>query len=122
MKPWPAALAALCPLPPGVWEERPWWRRDPTDLLYMFRCDDKCAENIEGAREVDAIRPLVHPGFRAGQVWADAEGITLVITRVAGGVPWFENGVGSGYIGDYPYLVSDPCCPHLAPWAPPETP
>jgi hypothetical protein len=69
---------------------------------------------------IDREFPLPHPGFRAGQVWADETGTTVLITRMAQGIPWLENGRGSGYIRDYPYLVADPCCPHLAPWAPSE--
>lgn len=150
MKPWPEALRKLCPLSPvpvDAHPERPWWRHrdgrgiraaDSTridvgalgrsvsstfipvgvsfaPLQYGYPLALLCAD-------IDAKMPLPHPGFRAGQVWADETGTTVVVTRMAQGIPWFENGRGSGYIAEYPYLVADPCCPHLAPWAPPETP
>lgn len=75
-------------------------------------------ERVNLATLVDTTNPLPHPGFRAGQVWADETGTTVVVTRMTQGIPWFENGRGSGYIRDYPYLVADLCCPHLAPWSP----
>ena len=128
MKPWPEALAKLCPLDPRITNpERPWWRLVATECGVSTYCrvDEKMAyapspRNLMPTAEVDAAYPLPHPGFRAGQVWADETGTTVVVTRMTQGIPWFENGRGSGYIEDYPYLVADPCCPHLAPWAPPE--
>ena len=124
MKPWPEALAKLCPLDPRITNpERPWWRPDP-DPEFTKRMAERsdgygCRLHDRKAMEsVDRNIPMPHPGFRAGQVWADETGTTVVVTRMAQGIPWFENGRGSGYIRDYPYLVADPCCPHLAPWAP----
>jgi hypothetical protein len=77
--------------------------------------------------EYDDKNPIPHPGFRAGQVWADEDGGSIVIVAVhvhAVKPLQTANDLG-GWLGwefarAYPYLMADPSCPHLAPWSPAE--
>jgi hypothetical protein len=70
----------------------------------------------------DAAYPLPHPGYRAGQVWADDVGDSVVVTHVRGGWVWLSEGDDAWsptvFASAYPYLMADPACPHLAPWSP----
>lgn len=110
MKPLPEAVQRAFPCAPDRLRERPWH----TDMTSA-----KAAAH-------DAAHPLPHPGYRAGQVWARADGSSVVVSRVL-----LEHNtvlldiVGSGwhieqFARAYPYLMADPACPHLAPWSPAE--
>ena len=76
----------------------------------------------EQAATYDAQHPLPHPGYRAGQVWADDMCNSVVLTRVRGGWVYADGSewTRSEMARDYPYLMADPACPHLAPWSPAE--
>jgi len=127
MKPLPEAVQRAFPCSPARLPERPWWRRaggqyrrrDMTELARPY--------NEVLTVEHDAKNPLPHPGYRAGQVWADEDGGSIVIVAVhihavkplqtandLGG--WLE----WEFARAYPYLMADPACPHLAPWSPAE--
>jgi hypothetical protein len=85
---------------------------------------DSAREIVEGIEErmrytgeqrlvrIDSERPLPHPGYRAGQVWATEDGSSAVITNT--------NQISPSFREDYPYLMADPSCPWLAPWSPAE--
>ena len=118
MKPLPLAVQQAFPCAPDRLPERPWWRRaggqyrrrDMTELARPYN---------EGLTvEYDATHPLPHPGYRAGQVWADDVGRSEVCANERGS---FLSGVVVGPISldaaGYRYLMADPACPHLAPWA-----
>lgn len=117
-------------------------RTRSSSTLAEFRADaQRCLAEMAA---FDARDPIPHPGFRAGQVWAavspaDTRVYTialheprplpeastfLVHTRTS--MRWWEakpmnaeklTGLLS-HDGCYPYfLIVDPCCPWLAPWA-----
>ncbi len=80
---------------------------------------------------LDAAHPVAHPGYRAGQVWGADDGSAVSLGRVDGveGHEQFVIAGGHAYTRwtckdlrehGYIYLVADPCCPWLAPWAPAE--
>lgn len=153
MRPIPAELSKLYPVPPDRWAERPWWRRWSTTQNAWQRSDGQwillSIDESPSAKmtQVDRENPLPHPGLRAGQIWASwrrgSDLDTVCITKhwKAGDELFFcetregeviESGVddmmeslnkvwGVEPHGPY-FLLADPCCPHLAPWAPPETP
>jgi hypothetical protein len=77
--------------------------------------------NLMPTAEVDAAYPLPHPGYRAGQVWADDVGRSVVCANERGS---FLSAVVAGPLSldaaGYRYLMADPACPHLAPWSPAE--
>ena len=56
-------------------------------------------------------------------VYASADGASAVVSYVnESGKPYFDDGMPLGEReenGGYVYLMADPACPHLAPWAPP---
>jgi hypothetical protein len=87
--------------------------------------------------EHDHSRPLPHPGFRTGQVWANEAGEARIVQAVAGDkVVIFDEGkktINETFYTsiltyarpiimpiDLCYLIIDPCCPWLAPWSPQE--
>lgn len=78
----------------------------------------------EEAAAYDVAYPLPHPGYRAGQVWAREDGLSVVLTTVAHDWVWTSNHSNgeppSDFSREYPYLLADPACPHLAPWSPSE--
>ena len=108
MKPLPEAVQRAFPCAPGCLPERPWH----TDMTPA-----KAAAH-------DAAYPLPHPGYRAGQVWAGDVGDSVVVTHVRGGWVWLSEGDDAWsptvFASEYPYLMADPACPHLAPWSPAE--
>lgn len=106
MKPLPEAVQRAFPCAPDRRPERPWH----TDMTSAY------------AAAHDAAYPLPHPGYRAGQVWADDVGDSVVLTHVRGGCVWLYGGDDACsrtvFASTYPYLMADPACPHLAPWSP----
>jgi hypothetical protein len=122
MKPLPEAVQRAFPCTEGVAPSRPWWRLAATDYgetpTYR-RVDGKMALSMAG---VDAEHPLPHPGYRAGQVWVREDGLSIVLTTVAHDWVWTSNHSNgeppSDFSREYPYLMADPACPHLAPWSP----
>lgn len=106
MKPLPEAVQRAFPCAPDRLRERP-WRTDMTPA--------KAAAH-------DAAHPLPHPGYRAGQVWANEKGYSVAVLAAALGAvatstrEWDED----EFARFYPYLMADPACPHLAPWSPAE--
>lgn len=131
----------------GTFPERPWWidgmsirrRLDnirPTEAR-LSEC--KTRDDLLAAMAyVDEIKPIPHPGIRVGQVWAlvyrSCDPDVFMITDFDMGkighrfgqsevTPWF---IGSHWISDEELkdilkinsiLLSDMCCPHLAPWS-----
>ena len=85
MKPWPKALQDRYPPPPAPFAERPWWtttarrRRDYVPLVPDTLTDEGW---LAAMAEYDALAPLPHPGFRAGQVWGDEHGNAVVLLSV----------------------------------------
>lgn len=89
------------------------------------------AERLLLMAECDRKRPVAHPGFRVGQIWAlpipDREPVSLILTERTENV-WYAGGA-KHYISDDElkatllgaFLVADPACPWLAPWAPAES-
>ena len=105
MKPLPEAVQQAFPCAPDRLPERP-WRTDMTSA--------KAAAH-------DAAYPLPHPGYRAGQVWADDVGRSVVCASERGS--FLSLAVAEPLSLDaagYRYLMADPACPHLAPWSPAE--
>lgn len=100
-------------------------------LMYqMTRSDGVTVTDGHTARsgEIDAENPLPHPGFRLQQVWGNEVGETRTILGFCEGKPVVFTEVFSveydRYLlsyteldEDYCFLVADPCCPWLAPWA-----
>lgn len=86
MKPWPAILAKLHPLPITRWAEYPWWRTRPMLIFggpvhanatgLLERNDDLLsvastpADTQRRAVVLDTAQPLPFPGLRTGQTWA----------------------------------------------------
>jgi hypothetical protein len=79
----------------------------------------------------DAEHPLPRPALRVGQIWANEVGNAvqivsadssraLVATYVSMGSNYSTLGVAAFNASSYLFLVHDPCCPWLAPWAPSE--
>lgn len=92
----------------------------------------------------DRGRPLSHPGFRPGQMWAKERDGIVTTYRITDARPrWVDIGKESersvqafefdsrstprteeelmGWLIGC-FLIADLTCPHLAPWAPPEQP
>ena len=159
MQSFPSALYEACPTQQGsgIVLDRPWWRMcfEPpmagwyvrTDMLLSLATDDLNQAIIfgppwmigmelhAGLAEFDKRHPAKHPRWRAGQVWGDKYGNTVVLSRFGRGTLYWiepdsdgwlsfcqehEECIGSGKKFNYPFLVADPACPHLAPWAPAE--
>lgn len=129
MKPLPEAVQRAFPCEPGNLRERPWWyksRHGVGGADCLRRTDDPhtTAPTVEHATIYDAAKPLPHPGFRAGQVWAHESGESITILRAISTRVWAgDNAVGeppSAFAREYPYLMADPACPWLAPWSPTE--
>jgi hypothetical protein len=131
----PKAVQAAFPCKPNQVPDRPWWSyaEDASSLpdygRRLERTDGSCAYDPAppgwntGERE-DMVRPIPHPGFRAGQVWASEDGSSIVIARFEGGPPTAPIKATSAWLSEetfsreYPYLMADPACPWLAPWSP----
>ena len=127
MKALPEAVQRAFPRALDRLPERPWWRRQGPGLGWVrldgSKVDAPTPSYIEFA---DGVRPLPHPGYRAGQVWAAEDGTSVVVGAVLHGLLWTWCGRLDGWTHyeftcAYPYLMSDPACPHLAPWSPTET-
>jgi hypothetical protein len=136
MKALPEAVQRAFPCAPDRLPERPWWKLSGTGSAIFgqswaheayFRTDGKVAyvptpRNLLPMAEVDAAYPLPHPGYRAGQVWADDVGRSVVCASERG---TFLSAAAAGPLSldaaGYRYLMADPACPHLAPWSPTET-
>jgi hypothetical protein len=129
VKPLPEAVRAAFPREAGSLPERPWWfksRHGISGADCLRRADDPrtTAPTVEHATIYDAAKPLPHPGFRAGQVWAAEDGTSIVVVAVMHGRVctahdedgWFP----STFARAWPYLMADPACPWLAPWSPAE--
>ena len=131
MKPIPEAVQRAFPCAPDRLPERPWWgccqhhdgvpryrRNDdfPSDREQLVYIIHSTAEHTSAH---DAKNPIPHPGYRAGQVWADDVGRSVVCANERGS---FLSGVVVGPLSldaaGYRYLMADPACPHLAPWSP----
>lgn len=135
MKPLPEAVQSAFPCAPGCLPERPWWgccqhhdgvpryrRNDdvPSDREQLVYIIHSTAEHTSAH---DAKNPIPHPGYRAGQVWADDVGRSVVCASERGS--FLSLAVAEPLSLDaagYRYLMGDPACPHLAPWSPPEPP
>ena len=132
----PAAVQLAFPCKPDQIPDRPWWslenasegpafhygrRLRRTDGLHSQDLTPLKLKPLEG---VDAEKPLPHPGFRAGQVWAKGDGNSIVILRMGGIWPKYPiitdefSYAPEQFNAVYPYLMADPACPWLAPWAP----
>lgn len=151
MNPIPTELQKQYPCAPDRLPDRPWWRKmraTSTRLVgpgewaerhreWLERNDGSTCTTVEEAAAIDSARPLPHPGFRVGQVWGEvkdgrisvqvigeqsdeylivAGGLWLSIKKQGdGGHEWAEDWFGDSF------LLADPCCPRLAPWAPTPT-
>lgn len=112
------------------------------------RQDGRLAVFLEEVAAIDASDPLPHPGFRVGQVWGWPDGTAIAVTASANqnkerfwilgfpdghlgsleicqdverpvvpiGPGWRQVGMSERFYGRF--LLADPACPHLAPWAP----
>jgi hypothetical protein len=136
VKPLPEAVQAAFPCKPNRIPSRPWWvllgemktlwgREWPHKSF--SRTDDRTAaepspRNLLGVEETDAQNPLPHPGFRAGQVWANDKGHSVIVLAVGEGIVVTKQGEWhrAELNRTYPYLMADPACPWLAPWSPSE--
>jgi hypothetical protein len=126
------------------------WRRKPDDLFVFVGAFDAMAMLLRQIHEkpempleprdpekvdaVDAERPLPHPGFRLGQIWASTSGQSVQVILLSGGRPMVKDYVTHksdqespwSYASlmtidlpsHYEHLVHDPACPWLAPWSP----
>lgn len=124
MKPLPEAVQHAFPCAPGRLPERPWWFRGYGDIEPRYARVAKPDYNltVEEATAYDAAHPLPHPGYRAGQVWADDNGSSVVVCAFLYGTVWTSRDTTGVLRADFarawPYLMADPACPHLAPWSP----
>lgn len=121
MKPLPLAVQSAFPCAPDRLPERPWWCRAGGQCLRADMGGLSRPLNDVLLEGHDAKNPLPHPGYRAGQVWADDVGRSVVCASERG---TFLSGVVVGPLSldaaGYRYLMADPACPHLAPWSPAE--
>ena len=124
MKPFPKSLLDILPLHVDAHQERPWWSWDD-ELEVWLRIDNEFARSEEEVLKYDEEDPLDHPGYRAGQVWADEFGNTVQIVRVGRGTVYYVDPATFPHLAtaqddlpDHPYLLADPAFPHLAPWSP----
>lgn len=121
-------------------------RTDGAEIPVSLHTEDNVGWPLRQAAEYDAAHPLPHPGFRVGQVWGEADpirvyqGVAQDGDRIAfyirgrpgadpPGEPDFKkvarllgDGIGYAAVDDLggAFLLADPCCPWLAPWAPKE--
>lgn len=152
MKPFPPKLLEVYPFDSTHCAGRPWWRVTPSPFWtredgLVVRCRDARVASFSAPFAIpvglhipldldkaalsvwlDAHIPMKHPGFRPGQVWADAEGDAVMVRAVVGGRPYedtdYERAINTSassiYASAFPFLVYDPVRPHLAPWSPVE--
>lgn len=129
MKPLPDAVREVLNPGQGVLQDRPWWSQitHPTGVVY-YRKDGDWAVSPEDAAAQDVANPAIHPGYRAGQVWANDEGRTVQVLEatntyavVSENCVWHRYELlGSLMLTRYPFLLSDAVCPDRAPWSPAE--
>lgn len=145
MKPLPEAVQRAFPSPNVP--SRPWWRPtygDERGAVYERRIagawhpvlvytdpvrglcrgvtplPERTLPLFDAMAAIDAQAPEPHPGYRAGQVWANDHGHSVAVLAAALGIvatntrEWDEG----EFARFYPYLMADPACPHLAPWSP----
>ena len=125
MKPLPEAVQAAFPCQSDQVPSRPWWRDTVRGwgMRIHMRTDFSAVRIGEQTPEAfDAANPLPHPGFRAGQVWANDKGHSVVVFAVGESIAVAKQGDWGAdtFNGAYPYLMADPACPWLAPWSPSE--
>lgn len=85
--------------------------------------------NKEWAQKAwDQVKPIPHPGFRVGQVWAKLDPdykdpVVLVVVEYSD--KWYLGGSKIGTTQEEletllqnAFLLTDTVCPWLAPWAP----
>ena len=129
MKPLPEAAQRAFPREAHDLPERPWWykSREGRNGADCYRRNDDPHTPVFNAEVVaahDAAHPLPHPGYRAGQVWADDNGSSVVVCAFLYGTVWTSRDTTGVLRADFarawPYLMADPACPHLAPWSPAE--
>ena len=151
MKPLPEAVQRAFPCAPGCLPERPWWRPTYGDergavyerriagawhpvLVYTDPVRGLCRgvtplpegtlPLFDAMAAIDARAPEPHPGYRAGQVWANEHGGAVVLLNShplmrCAVVDETDRPLALSELGStYPYLMADPACPHLAPWSP----
>jgi hypothetical protein len=146
MKALPEAVQRAFPCAPDRLPERPWWRPSHSEergvvyerriagvwaplLVYTDPVRGRCRGVTplpegtlplhDAMATIDADHPLPHPGYRAGQVWADDVGRSVVCASERGTFLSFAAaGPLSLDAAGYRYLMADPACPHLAPWSP----
>lgn len=108
--------------PPLKWPRLPAWSRSvSTDQTDENREENRVIRLHTWLAEIDALAPIPFPGWRAGQIWGDANGETVSLTAGVSdgcmvGTAYFE---GPRLLQRLPFLLADPCCPHLAPWSAP---
>jgi len=116
----PEAVQRAFPCAPDRLAERPWWRRQGPGLGWVRLDGNKVDAPTPSYMEfADGVRPLPHPGYRAGQVWADDVGRSVVCASERG--TFLSSAAADPLSLDaagYRYLMADPACPWLAPWAP----
>lgn len=141
----PEEILELYPQDPGTCPGRPWWKPHGTSAL--IRRDGLVFAPESGSNDHyadrDSMNPVPHPGFRVGQAWASVNpdggvSATLIDAQSSGpdGEPAYglaeDIGAGLSRGGNRIFcptkvllhrlegcfLIADPCCPWLAPWAP----
>ena len=133
MKALPEAVQRAFPREAGDLPERPWWykSREGRNGADCYRRNDDphtSASTVEEVATYDAAHPLPHPGYRAGQVWAQGDGSSATICATYTHPNAHVICIGKAQFREetvariYPYLMADPACPHLAPWSPVEKP
>ena len=138
MKPFPRELIAAYPGDPlsSRIPDRPWWRFNPAGfggdyVRFGAHGDTWTAESPGHAARLDVEHPMPFPGVRVGQVWAHHElpakplGVFAVSDFRLGmyrvGSAWLNEGEAAS-LCSRAFLLADPACPHLAPWAPAANP
>lgn len=127
MKPLPEAVQRAFPAESPRHPARPWWFVvfiDADNASFFARMEGQSREPVssEDVAAYDAAHPLPHPGYRAGQVWADDNGSSVVVCAFLYGTVWISRDATGVLRADFarawPCLMADPSCPHLAPWSP----
>lgn len=126
MREWPKAIVERFPLPEYANVKRPWWHV----VLAGVQARNGAGKSAVARTDADVVaidreQPLPHPGYRTGQIWANEFGNSIQICReVAGWLTIAASDVllvkRGDDLGGYCFLVADPACPWLAPWAPQE--
>ena len=108
--------------PNGYWFEMPEHLKLPSICLDR---SPKVPWTDEFFARADSAFPVPHPGIRPGQIWANDQGVTIMILSQH---DWLDSKCNmpgrytteqrAAKLATY-FLVSDQACPWLAPWAPP---